>query len=213
MVTNCSLENTGYKANWIKTTTTYTVAYWWENPDPQIDQNGNKTYGYSIHTVEIKTDKKAGEYITTANITTFENNAPFETFSSKNGNFSEKIYFRYNDSKTIADFESNDGYSQNGVPVKGDGSTVINIYYDRIEYELRFYYAMKTTGASPKYYIIGGSTYHFGSDTGGDATNRSDEVSLIDVYMDTSSNKKSSQRGEVSSMMRINMKKAMKLQR
>jgi len=39
------------------------------------------------------------------------------------------------------------------VTVKGDGSTVVNVYYDRKEYELRFYYARTNTSGTGDIYI------------------------------------------------------------
>lgn len=52
------------------------------------------------------------------------------------------------------------------VTVSGDGSTVVNVYYDRNVYTLRFIYARRDTDTN-QYYIKGGSTYSFGSGEGG----------------------------------------------
>jgi len=55
------------------------------------------------------------------------------------------------------------------VIVKGDGSTVINVYYEYKTYTLRFYYARsKTESGSTKYYVVGGTTYPFGAYAGYD---------------------------------------------
>lgn len=50
------------------------------------------------------------------------------------------------------------------VTIEGDGSTTVNIYYTRKSYTLRFYYghAWNDSG-TPRYYVVGGSTYNFGN--------------------------------------------------
>lgn len=81
--------------------------------------------------------------------------------------------------------------------VRGDGSTVVNVYYRYKEYTLKFYYAMSSgTGENTKYYVIGGSTYHFGSL--GPDTN--DDIRLLDNEFVTNSN----QRGEVTALPTLN---------
>lgn len=57
------------------------------------------------------------------------------------------------------------------VEVKGDGTTVINVYYTHRNYTLRFYYARSSgTGSNIKYEVVGGSTYYFGSKSNGQHT-------------------------------------------
>lgn len=51
--------------------------------------------------------------------------------------------------------------------IEGDGSTVLNVYYQYKEYTLKFYYAASTTSgtgnnATTTYKIIGGTSYYFG---------------------------------------------------
>ena len=59
--------------------------------------------------------------------------------------------------------------------VKGDGSTVVNVYYKYKEYTLRFYYAASTgTGNNTTYKIVGGSTYYFGKHYGTDSAEDTD---------------------------------------
>ncbi len=50
------------------------------------------------------------------------------------------------------------------VTVKGDGTTVVNVYYTHRNYTLRFYYARSYvgTGNLPVYQVVGGTTWSFG---------------------------------------------------
>ncbi len=170
-------HNLKYKSVWQVATTSYTIAYWLQDPDPKIDADGNKTYGYSVWKTVVKTDKAPGAFVTEADIATFQNAAPFG-YVGYNNEIYERYYFTYNETQTKNDFSTNKYYTTSGVTVKGDGSTVINIYFDRNDYELRFYYAM-STGST--YYVIGGTTYYFGKL----GSNTDDETELIDAYMTT----------------------------
>ncbi|MBQ7390106.1 MAG: InlB B-repeat-containing protein [Clostridia bacterium] len=180
-------NNVEYLANWTASTTTYTVAYWWQDPDPIVDSNGNKTYSYSVWKSVVKSDKSPDAYISSSDIAALERAAPFGKVGYSN-EINEKYYFTYNSSRTEADFTSNKNYkSGSGVVVKGDGSTVVNIYYDRNDYEFRFYYAMQNNNGN---YVVGGTTYYFGQYAGTNYQNfayknLSDELTLIDQYMDS----------------------------
>lgn len=65
--------------------------------------------------------------------------------------------------------------------VEGDGSTIVNVYYEYKTYTLKFYYAISKGNT---YYVVGGSTYYFGS-LGG-AT--SDDTTLLAKYVPKVSN-------------------------
>ena len=65
--------------------------------------------------------------------------------------------------------------------VEGDGSTIVNVYYEYKTYTLKFYYAISKDDT---YYVVGGSTYYFGS-LGG-AT--SDDTTLLAKYVPKGSN-------------------------
>ena len=57
------------------------------------------------------------------------------------------------------------------VAVKGDGSTLVNVYYTCQMYALRFFYARSSgTGSNIKYEIVGGSTWYFGHTSQGNKT-------------------------------------------
>lgn len=70
------------------------------------------------------------------------------------------------------------------VTVLPDGSSVLNVYFSRKEYTLRFYYAASVnkyssyTKENITYRVVGGTTYYFGSL--GNST--MDEVPLLDRY-------------------------------
>lgn len=75
------------------------------------------------------------------------------------------------------------------VLVEGDGSTVVNVYYQYKEYTLKFYYAASTTSGTgdsitTNYYVVGGSTYYFGRQNG---TNTDDDfIQLKKMFNQTS---------------------------
>lgn len=59
-------------------------------------------------------------------------------------------------------FEYNDDLTDKGIIVDGDGSTVINVYYTRKVYTLKFYYAKSITNdTTTTHYVAGGSTWAF----------------------------------------------------
>lgn len=96
----------------------------------------------------------------------------------------ERKYAIYNDEKTTGE-----------ATVAGDGSTILRVYYDRKDFTLKFYYAMSSgSGTDTTYYVIGGSTYRFGSQATISATG--DEIKLLDHYMSDYT----SQRGTVQSL-------------
>ncbi|MBP3654326.1 MAG: InlB B-repeat-containing protein, partial [Oscillospiraceae bacterium] len=84
------------------------------------------------------------------------------------------------------------------VTVLPDGSSVLNVYFSRKEYTLRFYYAASVNEYSSNtkeditYRVVGGTTYYFGS--WGNST--TDEVPLLDRYF-VEGRDKHDQTGEV----------------
>ena len=77
------------------------------------------------------------------------------------------------------------------VTVEGDGSAVVNVYYQYKEYTLKFYYAATTGGTDSDgdgindegfatIKIVGGSTYYFGRSWGTDTSD--DETQLNRMY-------------------------------
>lgn len=91
--------------------------------------------------------------------------------------------------------------------VEGDGSTVVNVYFNRKQYNLRFYYAMESeVSGEHHYYVVGGSTYYFGADSVLSAADKKNDIKLIDQYNDPSINggKPFNQRGEVDALPQLN---------
>ena len=112
-------------AVWTKADTTYTVVYWKENAEPDKDANGNVirdangdlvySYSYWAHAEE---DAVTGTIVDGTNNIVAATNVTDE----------EAKYFTFNSVATDQD-----------VVVKGNGSTVVNVYYLRNYYEIYFY--------------------------------------------------------------------------
>lgn len=59
-------------------------------------------------------------------------------------------------------FEYNDALTDKGIIVDGDGSTVVNVYYTRKVYTLKFYYARsKVVSGKTQYHVVGGNSWPF----------------------------------------------------
>ena len=105
--------NSKYKAIWATVQTTYTVVYWRENADDD---------GFSYWGSEQKTAMSASKVSGSDSVPLTISRATID------GNpVDEKPFFTYNDSLTDKD-----------VLVEGDGSTIVNVYYNRNVYTLRF---------------------------------------------------------------------------
>lgn len=129
------LADVSYKAKWepIPDGTKYTVIYWLESPEP--DKEGQpKQYEYwGSETVENATaDTKVDGSHRAAQLA-----------------LPDYQYATFDDEKTDKQIE-----------VKGDGSTVVNVYYARKSYTLKFYYAKQKVGTE-QYYVAGGTTWPF----------------------------------------------------
>lgn len=127
--TSIPSHNQTYKAVWGTDPATYTVAYWLENA-------GNDSYGFYTATVigvgaDGKPDGsvKSGDHVTAVD---FSSTAVFGA---------EADYFVYNESKTQTMEAARDDLATDGkVIVSGDGSTVLNVYFDRKDFYIKFYY-------------------------------------------------------------------------
>lgn len=81
-------------------------------------------------------------------------------------------YLTYRESDTVA--------ANQGKIIKGDGSTVVNVYYEYKTYTLRFYYAKsQTENGSIKYYVVGGTTWPFGGYNHGNEVNENTTVEKL----------------------------------
>ena len=107
-----------YRALWTPGETNVTYVVWTQNADSEDDG----TYSYS-YLGSYSERIEPGTVINGSDI--FANNSTANTIV-----WDEKQYFTYNNELTSKD-----------VTVKGDGTTVVNIVYDRKDYTLNFYYA------------------------------------------------------------------------
>lgn len=145
--TTVPAENASYIALWESADTTYTVVYWLKNAaGTEYDYMGSQKRSAVAGEV-VSGDAswlKADSYI--CGLT--EDAGHTHNKDCKPELFRHSVY------------EKADG----NVTVEGDGSTTVNIYYTRKSYTLRFYYghAWNDSG-TPRYYVVGGSTYNFGN--------------------------------------------------
>lgn len=144
--TTIPAENRTYKALWRTVGTTYTTVYWLQNAD-----DGDK---YSF-IGSVKGNAPSGTTVSGDNTLTADTplcgNSDTAHTHNKDcypQNFNQLVY---NDAKT-----------QKNVTIKGDGSTTVNVYYDRKAYTLRFFYARENKNTH-QFQLVGGTTYPFGN--------------------------------------------------
>jgi len=184
--TTIPAEDRTYKAVWIQGDTSYTITYWLQNAD-------NDSYSYISSTVIDPA--LSGTILTLSGLTDAQKEFPLSDTEDKIENYVEldtaAIEAQYEDHPVGTG-------TQKGVIVEGDGSTSFNVYFKRKEYTLKFYYAATISG---KYYVIGGSSYHFGN-LAPDSIDRYDEVKLLHNNFVTNY----SQRGAVDNLPTLNQK-------
>lgn len=139
-------ENLSYIAIWRTAQTTYTKVYWLQNAD-----DDEYSYVGARSAAADSGDIVSGRNDLTAT-TALCGLAEDETHAHDEECYAEDFrHYKY------------DHADQNKL-VEGDGSTVVNIYYTRRVYTMRFFYAHEWyNNGKPKYYIVGGSTYKFGN--------------------------------------------------
>ncbi|MBQ7137485.1 MAG: InlB B-repeat-containing protein, partial [Clostridia bacterium] len=136
-------------AKWTQGKASFIVAYWLDDPNELNDKEEpvyNYWGSYEVTQYADNTEVKSGDIV--QGITYKDYPAEVADKLDKH----ERRYSKYH-------------HADENVPVKGDGSTVVNVYYHRNEYTLKFYYAMDD-GSDPenaKNYVVGGSTYYFGT--------------------------------------------------
>lgn len=140
-------ENASYIALWESADTTYTVVYWLKNAaGTEYDYMGSQ-----------KRSAVAGEVVS--------GDASWLTADSYICGLTEDGGHTHNEGCKPELFRhSQYEKADENVTIEGDGSTTVNIYYTRKSYTLRFYYghAWNDSG-TPRYYVVGGSTYNFGN--------------------------------------------------
>ena len=118
-------ENRTYKAIWDHSTTTYTVVYWAEKANPESDGSYDYSYwGSKTISADSGTEVTAVDY------------------STDISGLIDSEYFTYNSELTETEEGKNPDYDpeKGKVIVNGDGSTILNVYYDRKDYFIKFYY-------------------------------------------------------------------------
>ncbi len=163
--------NLQFRAVWNRGDSSYTVVYWKESPTG----SGYEYWGSVVHGYTMLEDGnkyyqgvQTGDTVKLGDHTTVPAEVAMTTEHGKT--FDESVYFVYNKTKT-------EEAAGTEFTVEGDGTTVVNIYYDRQKYELKFYYAASSRNT---YYVIGGSTYYFGADA---TSNTSDDEDLFTQYL------------------------------
>lgn len=145
--TTVPAENASYIALWESADTTYTVVYWLKNAEgTEYDYMGSQ-----------KRSAVAGEVVS--------GDASWLTADSYICGLTEDGGHTHNEGCKPELFRhSQYEKADENVTIEGDGSTTVNIYYTRKSYTLRFYYghAWNDSG-TPRYYVVGGSTYNFGN--------------------------------------------------
>lgn len=106
--TTMPAENRSFKANWVPGEAGFIVVFWYENAN---DDDYSVAGTYKPADVKPGTEKKSGDYQNT-------------NFEGKDAD--EHKHFTYNADKAET------------VTVKGDGSTVLNVYFTRNTYTLKF---------------------------------------------------------------------------
>ena len=145
--TTVPAENASYIALWESADTTYTVVYWLKNAEgTEYDYMGSQ-----------KRSAVAGQVVS--------GDASWLTADSYICGLTEDDGHTHNEGCKPELFRhSQYEKADEDVTIEGDGSTTVNIYYTRKSYTLRFYYghAWNDSG-TPRYYVVGGSTYNFGN--------------------------------------------------
>ncbi len=173
--------NLTYAPRWSTGAASYTVVYWRE-AETAVDYDGETNYEYWGSETVGGTLTESGNLVLSGDV---QSGAPIElsryteipadiATTSDDLKLDESYFFHYNKEKTTAE-------NPGTLTVAGDGTTVVNVYFDRNEYTLKFYYAAKDGNTN---YVFG-RTNPFGSESS--AGNRNDEVALFDAAWRTSS--------------------------
>lgn len=143
--TTIPAKNRTYKALWRTVDTTYTTVYWLQN----ADDDKYSFIGSVKGNAQSGTPVSGGDTLR-ADTPLCGNTDTTHTHDTDcyPQNFDQLVY---NDAKT-----------QKNVTIKGDGSTTVNVYYDRKAYTLRFFYARENKNTH-QFQLVGGTTYPFGN--------------------------------------------------
>ena len=141
--TTIPAKNRTYKALWHTVDTTYTTVYWLQNAD-------DDKYSFIG---SVKGSAPSGTTVSGGDTLKADTPLCGNTEHTHNKDCCPKNFDQlvYNDTKT-----------QKNVTIKGDGSTTVNVYYDRKAYTLRFFYARENKNTH-QFQLVGGTTYPFGN--------------------------------------------------
>ena len=142
-------ENLSYAAIWKRAETTYTRVYWLQNAN-----NDDYSYVGAVSVDALSGDTVSGSDDLEADtlLCAMEEAKHVHDESCYPADFRQYVY----------------SHADENVLVEGDGSTVVNVYYTRRVYTMRFFYAREqSTGSGTDYYVVGGSTYRFGNQKDG----------------------------------------------
>lgn len=138
-------EDVNIVAKWTVGTAKYTIVYWKENATPEVDG----IYGYSYWTHRQVSNSKPGAVVSGS-----DDVAAY---------VDDETYFTFNSART-----------DKNVVVRGDGTTVVNVYYTRNSYTLYFYadgdcgIPVHTHGTNCNSYLICGKSEHTHSEACGE---------------------------------------------
>ena len=133
-----------FRADWDIEQTSFTITYMIENANNDSYSNAGM---YTVRNVESETLVSD-----VANL----NNAIEQGFENIKGD--EKDYFEYNELLSLPNFN---------VQVSGDGTTNVNVYYDRKEYTLRFMVGRTIIDEADWWWEDDEITYQIATQTGG----------------------------------------------
>ncbi|MGN0962320.1 MAG: hypothetical protein ACI4PP_01935, partial [Clostridia bacterium] len=180
-----------YRAVWTEASSYFTVAYWLEDPD--TDGKYNYWGSYQIGITEEGTKDGPVTTGSTVDGVTYKD-YPDSVATKYSFDTYDKMYSVYD-------------HADSGVKIKGDGSSVVNVYYNRKAYTLKFYYAMSSGSEENnnlQYYVVGGSTYYFGALGDGNNANTADSVSLLDYYYNCTDGDVMNQCGQITALPELN---------
>lgn len=151
-------SNATYKAIWVSADTHYSVVFWNELADDE--KTPSKQYAYWARIDDVAA--KSGDLISWDQIQEYAKSVPGVSEQMvRHFEFAEKYTREVFDTLSL---RAEDG-TVLGIQVNGTGSTVINIYFTRKSYTLRFYYARSYEDDSKKthYEVDAATTYGFGT--------------------------------------------------
>ena len=145
-------------AKWEPQTAKYTVVFWQQkNTDTPTTENADKQYDFYA---SVERSANTGDSVSIQTATSGETADNRLAYNSDSANGEMGYYFLYNEANT----------DTGSKVVKGDGSTVLNVYYDRKTITYKFYEADKTTLWTPTGGYVAaenGDYYYYTAQTSG----------------------------------------------